>query len=122
VGVALTIVAGSQTALLTGMRRIGDIARAQIGTAFLSTALGVAAIWWLDERGLVLFVLSVPLVGVVVSCLFVARLPRVRSPRTPLPLMVGQWKTMVRLGFAIMLAGVVEALGQLATRTIIQRE
>lgn len=121
VGVALTIAAGSQTALLTGMRRIGDIARAQIGTALLSTLFGVGAIWWLGERGLVPFVLSVPLLGFIVSFLFVARLPRVSSPRTPLPLMVGQWKTMVRLGFAIMLAGVVEALGQLATRTIIQR-
>src|SRR5690606_21305760 len=72
VGVALTIATGSQTALLTGMRRIGDIARAQIGTALLSTLFGVGAIWWLGERGLVPFVLSVPLLGFIVSFLFVA--------------------------------------------------
>lgn len=122
IGVALSVASGSQSALLTGMRRIGDIARSQITSAFLSTLLGVAAIAWLGEKGLVLFILSVPLVGFIVGHVFVARLPRVKTPRSSLPALAGQWKMMVRLGFAFMLAGLGGTLGQLAVRTLVQRD
>lgn len=122
IGVALTVASGSQSALLTGMRRIGDIARSQIASAFLSTLLGVGAIAWLGEKGLVLYILSVPFVGFIVGHVFVARLPKVTTPRPSLPALAGQWKVMVRLGFAFMLAGLAGILAQLAVRTLVQRE
>lgn len=122
IGVALSVASGSQSALLTGMRRIGDIARSQITSAFLSTLLGVGAIGWLGEKGLVLYLLSVPFVGFIVGHVFVARLPGVKTPRSSLPALAGQWKVMVRLGFAFMLAGLAGTLGQLAVRTLVQRD
>lgn len=122
VGVALSVASGSQGALLTGMRRIGDIARSQITSAFLSTLLGVGAIAWLGEKGLVLYILSVPLVGFIVGHVFVARLPGVETPRSPLTALAAQWQVMVRLGFAFMLAGLAGTLGQLAVRTMVQRD
>lgn len=122
IGVALTVATGSQSALLTGMRRIGDIARAQIISAVAATAIGIACIWWLGEWGVVLYILSGPLASFVVTHLFVARLPQTQSPGTSLSLLASQWKTMIRLGFAFMLAGVVVTLGQLAVRTLVQHE
>lgn len=122
IGVALTVASGAQSALLTGMRRISDIARSQITTAFLSTLLGVGAIVWLGEKGLVLYILSVPFVGFIVGHVFVARLPKVTTQRASLPALAGQWKMMVRLGFAFMLAGLAGTLGQLAVRTLVQRD
>lgn len=121
-GVTLSVASGSQSALLTGMRRIGDIARSQITTAFLSTLLGVGAIAWLGEKGLVLFILSVPLVGFIVGHVFVARLPGVKTARSSLHALAGQSKVMVRLGFAFMMAGLAGTLGQLAVRTMVQRD
>ena len=61
VGVALTVAAGSQTALLNGLRRIGDLARLQVATGLLATVLGVGAIMLWGEAGLIAFVLSAPL-------------------------------------------------------------
>lgn len=122
IGVALSVAASAQGALLAGMRRIGDIARAQITSAVLFAALGIAAISWLGEQGLLLYILVVPLISFVVSHIFVARLPSIQSPRTSLRTLLGQWQTMIRLGSAFMLAGLAAILGQLAVRTLVQRE
>lgn len=122
VGVALTIASGSQGALLTGMRRVGDIARVQVYSAFMAAALGIGAIWLLGEAGLLLFILAGPLSGFVIGHLYVARLPKIQTPAVPLAVLAGQWKTMARLGTAFMVAGLVGVLGQLAVRTLVQRE
>jgi PST family polysaccharide transporter len=122
VGVAFSVASGSQSALLTGMRRIGDIARSQITSAFLSTLLGVGVITWLGEKGLVLYLISVPFVSFAVGHVFVARIPGVKTPRSSLSALGGQWKVMVRLGFAFMMAGLAGTLGQLVVRTLVQRD
>lgn len=121
-GVALTIVAGSQSAILAGMRRIGDIAQSQITTALFSTLLGVAAIGFLSERGLVLYILSIPFVSFVVSSIFVARIPKESSCRPSLAALAEQWNIMVRVGAAFMIAGLAGTLGQLMVRALVQRE
>jgi len=122
VGVALTVAAGSQGAMLTGMRRIGDYARVQVCTAAMSTVLGLAAIWSLGEAGLLLYILAGPLAAFVAGQFYLARLPKLQTPRTPLRLLGEQWKTMARLGMAFMVAGLVGMLGQLAVRTLVQQQ
>jgi len=122
VGVALTVVAGSQGALLTGMRRIGDFARVQVCTAVISTVLGLAAIWSLGEAGLLLYIVAGPLAAFVSSKYYIARLPKIQSPPVPFVLLAEQWKTMAQLGMAFMLAGLVGMLGQLAVRTMVQHQ
>ena len=44
-GVLLTLIAGSQTALLQGLRRIGDLARVSIISAFSGAALGILLVY-----------------------------------------------------------------------------
>lgn len=122
IGVALTVASGAQGALLTGMRRVGDIARVQVYSAVLTTVIGLVAIWRLGEAGLLLFILAAPFATLAVGHLYVAKLPKVQSPAAPLSVLVGQWKVMARLGCAFMLAGLVVMLGQLAVRTLVQRE
>jgi len=121
-GVALTIASWSQAALLIGMRMIGDVARVQVYSAILFTVLGIGAIWWLGEVGLLLFILAGPFAGFLISHLYVARLPPVSTPPVPLAALIGQWQTMARLGTAFMVASLVGVLGQLAVRTLVQRE
>ncbi len=122
VGVALTVASGSQGALLNGMRRIGDIARVSVLAALLSTALGVGALWLWGAGGVLVFVLATPLASFVMGHWYVSRLPPIQEPRTPLPQLAAQWKTLARLGSAFMVAGLVVVLGQLLLRVLIERE
>lgn len=120
VGVIFTVAAGSQGALLNGLRRVGDIARVSVSSAIFSTALGIGALWLWGARGLTVFVLSAPFASFVMGHLYVAQLPKVQTPRTSLSELMLQWRTLVRLGSAFMLAGVAITLGQLAVRTMVQ--
>ncbi len=121
-GVGLTVAAGSQGALLNGLRRIGDIARVSVWSSMMATVLGIGALWLWGTQGLMVFVLATPLASFLIGHAYVARLPKIRAPRTPLPDMMQQWRVMVRLGVAFMVAGVVVTAGQLAVRSMVQQE
>lgn len=121
-GVGLSVASGSQGALLNGLRRIGDIARVSIGSALLSTILGLGSIALWSEEGIIAFVLATPLASFAIGHIFVTRIPRIKSPRTPLTQLATQWRTLTRLGAAFMVAGLAGAVGQLAVRTMIQQE
>lgn len=122
IGVALTVAAGSQAALLTGLRRIGDVARVQVSSGLLGAILGVLAIWRWGAAGLLAMVLVAPAVTFLAGHWFVARLERPRGPATPLPKLAAEWRAMAALGVAFMLSGLVNTLGQLAVRTLVQRD
>jgi O-antigen/teichoic acid export membrane protein len=122
IGVALTVGAGSQTALLNGLRRIGDIARVSILSALLSAPLGIVALLWWGQAGIVIFVLATPICAFIFGHIFVLKLPKISTPPTPWPLLVAQWRTLARLGSAFMLAGVVATLAQLLVRTLVQKK
>ena len=120
--VALSVAAASQNALLKGMRRIGDLARLSVGSALLSTIAAIVALWWWGPSGIVLYVLAVPIASFLLGHWYVSRLPRVTGARAGWLQMSGQWRTMLRLGFAFMVAGLAGTVGQLAVRTLVQRE
>lgn len=122
IAVALSVAAASQNALLNGMRRIGDIARVSVGSAALSTVGAIGALWCLGSAGIVIFVLAAPFASFLFGHWYVARLPRVPQKATPISVMSAQWRAMLKLGFAFMVAGLASTIGQLAVRTLIQRE
>lgn len=121
-GVMLTVVTGTQGALLRGLRKTGDIARVSVYAALLASALGVTALLVWGEQGLLVFVLSAPFASFVIGQWYVAKLPLVDEHPTPLRVMAGQWKTLARLGAAFMVTGVVVTVGHLMVRTLIQRQ
>lgn len=121
-GVALTVAAGSQGALLTGLRRIGDLARINVGAGAIGAALGVLALWIWGAQGLIAMVLIAPVVTFLLGHLYVARLGPPAGPAIRLPEMSREWRVMATLGFAFMLSGLVTTLGHLASRTLVQRE
>lgn len=122
IGVALAVASGSQSALLNGLRRIGDLARISVGSALFSTVLGVGALLIWGEGGVLLFVLAAPLASFLIGHWYVAKLGRIQGPATPLFRLASQWGMMARLGFAFMISGLAVALGQLVVRTLVQRE
>ncbi len=121
-GVALTVAGSAQGALLNGLRHIGDLARASVYASALATLLGVVTLLLWREKGLIAYILLTPLAGFLLAHWYVARLPKVQSPPTPLHEIRRQWHTLARLGIAFMLAGLVGTLGQLAVRTMVQNQ
>ena len=120
--VALGVAAASQTALLNGMRRIGDLARVSVWSAVLSTIGAVAALWWWGHGGILAYVLAAPAASFIFGHWYVGRVPRVARAKARWRDMSGQWRTMLHLGFAFMVAGLAVTVGQLAVRALVQRE
>jgi O-antigen/teichoic acid export membrane protein len=121
-GVALTVAAGSQGALLSGLRRIGDLARVNVGAGAIGAILGVLAVWIWGDKGLIATVIVVPLATFLLGHLYVVRLGTPAGPLGGLTELSRELRVMVRLGFAFMLSGVFTTLGHLVARTLVQRE
>ena len=119
--VALSVASASQNALLNGMRRIGDIARVSLGSALLSSAIGIIALWLWGRAGIVAFIIAAPLASFVLGHWYVSRLPSTQG-RAQLREMAKEWSVMGRLGFAFMVAGLAGTAGQLVVRLLIQRD
>lgn len=122
IAVVLSVAAASQNALLNGMRRIGDIARVSVGSALLSTVGAILALWWWGRGGIVAYVLAAPVASFLLGHWYVSRLPRAAPAQARWPELSGQWRTMLQLGFAFMVAALAGTVGQLAVRTLVQRE
>lgn len=121
-GVTLLVGTVAQNGLLTGMRRIGDLARVSIASALLGTSMGVGALLLWGERALLAFVLLSPLATFLVGAWYVRRLPQPAVTRPRFGELAPQWRTLARLGFAFTLGSVVSTGGQLAVRSLVQRE
>jgi PST family polysaccharide transporter len=120
-GVLLTLVAGSQTALLQGLRRIGDLARVNVISASFGAAVGMLQVYWLGESGVLWFVLTAPAASTLAAAFYAARLPKPHAPHD-WQAIGGQWQAMLRLGIPLMAAGLLTLATQLAARSIIVRE
>lgn len=122
IGVALSVASGSQTALLNGLRRIGDLARLSIASGLFSTILGVGALLLMQENGLMIFVLSGPISSFILGHWFANRIGKLKVPATPITVLLQQWRSMAMLGMAFMVSGLVVTVGQLVVRTMVQRK
>ena len=120
-GVFFTLIAGSQTALLQGLRRIGDLARVNVISAFFAAVAGIALVYLLGQAGALWFVLVAPAISVLVASHYAARLPRPQTPRD-WQAISQQWQAMLKLGIPFMVAGLLTTGTQLAARAIILRE
>jgi PST family polysaccharide transporter len=120
--VGLAIASASQNALLNGLRRIGDLSRVSVYSGALSAVLGVAVLALWGRAGLLAFILIAPVASFVLGHWYVSRLPKVATVHVPFSELSAQWRTLARLGFAFMLAGLVMMLGQLLVRSLIQKE
>lgn len=120
-GVLFTVLAGTQTACLNGLRRVGDIAAITVLAAVVGTVLSVAALLLWGSGGLVAFVLAVPLATFIVGYLYMARLPGARGAGVPsLSSLMPQWRALARVGVGVTLAALVQAVGTLVIRALIQ--
>lgn len=121
VALALTVAAASQSALLNGLRRTGDIARVSVISSAVATAVGIGVLIIFGAHGLIAYVLISPMATFAVGHLYVARLPKMQTPTITLAELTRQWWGLVRLGAAFMLAGLASGVAQLIVRWLIER-
>lgn len=121
-GLSLTVMVGSQKALLTGLRRIGDVAKIAVASSVVSALVGISALYLWGKDGIVLFIISTPLVGFLISYSYVARLPKISGLVAKISAISSQSSALIRLGFSFMVASLSVLLGQLAVRSIVQHE
>lgn len=116
IAIQLTLLATAHTALLQGLRRIGDLGRVTVYGAAAGTIVGLTAVWIAGERGLIWFVLSQPLCNLIVARWYVGRLPSAAPKAPSLREIPSIWLPMARLGFAFMLGGLLTATTLLIVR------
>ncbi len=122
IGVALSVAAGSQTALLTGLHQIGNLVRAGVASSFLSTLLGISVLMIFGERGVIAFVLVTPVTSFILGHWYVRKLDPVRGAATPVAQLMAQWRIMIGLGVAFMMTGVISSFGELLVRILLKRD
>ncbi len=120
--VGLHILVGSQGGALNGLRRIGDQSRLSVFSAFFSSLIGIASLWLWGNAGIVAYVVSVPLVMVLVGQWYVAKLPKLKLFAVERAAVTEQGKAMLKLGAAFMLVSSIGYSGQLLVRSLIQNE
>jgi PST family polysaccharide transporter len=122
IAVLIGLLAAAQTALLQGLRKIGDLGRVTIFGGFVGTLTGLAAVWLLGERGLIWFILVQPLATVLIAVRYTQRLPKPTAKRPSLAETWEVWKPMAKLGAAFMLGGLATAATLLLVRGLISQE
>lgn len=117
--VLLTVLAGAQTAYLTGLQRIGEIGRLTVASGLLSTLVVIALLIRLEHEAIVPFVAALPATACVLGTVSILRLPR--QPKAPVPLrrLVLEGGALVRLGLGVVVASVGFGLAQLVLRSVV---
>lgn len=122
-GVTLLLGAASagQMALVQGIRRIGDIARANVYGAMINTVVAIALYAWLGTKGIVPVLVSTALVTLLISWCFAKRV-RVESVALSWRESVMGARQLAGLGMAFMWSGVMMAGLDIFIRALITRE
>jgi O-antigen/teichoic acid export membrane protein len=122
VAILLSLVLASQTAILRGLRRIGDLGRVTVLSALGGTIGGLIAVWLEGEAGLIWFLLVQPLVAVLITAFISRKLPRAVTPRLTSTDAFAAWKSMASLGVVFMIGGLAGAATLLFARSLIARD
>ncbi len=121
-GVTLLLgaVSGGQTALLQGVRRIGDLARIQVLAMLLNTGVAIGLYTWLGEEGIVPVLVATAAVSLACSWWF-ARRVALQPVQLPWQQTWRETRRFAKLGFAFMWSGLLLAGLDMFTRSLITR-
>jgi len=118
VTLVITSISSSQIALLQGLRQIGQMAKATIYGAFLSTFITLPLYWRFGIDGIVPGIILTALISLLVSWLF-ARKIKIEKPILSFTDKVkGGW-SMAQLGFLIVISGFIATATMYVVRAFI---
>jgi enterobacterial common antigen flippase len=121
VAVFLTILAGSQGALLQGMRRIADMARLTVLGSLLGTLVGIPTVYFFGIDGLVPTLIVVA-AGSLAASWWYSRRVSMAAPRLDIAEIAGEAAALLRLGLAFMASGLLVTGAAYLARTIVLRQ
>jgi len=121
-GVFLSLMLGSQTAVLQGLRKITELAKVKVIGALFATLAGLFIIWYFGVAGLPFFVIALPVLSFVVALFYSRQLPKLTSLSMSIKELKPQWKSLFSLGFAFMLTGLMGVGCQLLIRYILNQK
>jgi antigen flippase len=109
-GVTLLLgaISGGQTALLQGVRRIGDLARIQVVAMLLNTVVAIGLYTWLRAEGIVPVLVATAVVSLACSWWF-ARRVALQPVELPWRQTWRETRRLAKLGFAFMWSGLLLA-------------
>lgn len=119
--VGLTVGSTAQSAILTGLHRVGDIVRVNIATSVLGAVLSVIAVWILRQDGVLAVVLAPPVITYVVGYFYVRSLGPPKGQRPTLGEFMREWRSLAIIGFFTMSGVLIVQFGGLMIRTQVQR-
>lgn len=121
IAVAGTVLAATQSGVFQGIRRIGDMARTNIGGTFLGTLIAGAAVYAWREAGIIVAIVVLPLCIAAVGLLFLRKSPPAGS-RPSAAVAVREWRPLLHLGVGVVVTALLGTVAQLALRSIVLRE
>jgi PST family polysaccharide transporter len=122
---SLTVLFGTvseaQTALIQGMRRIGDLARLSILGGIFGTLFSIPLVYFFRERGVVYSIVCVAGMGVVTSWWYARK---VKVERVPMSYnqVYGEAAGLLKLGLVLMLCSIMPLAVAYAVRIIVQHK
>ena len=119
--VFFSVLAGAQTALLQGLRRVADLARVTVLGALFGSLTAVPTIYLLGEAGVVPALVLSAASGLGVSWWY-SRRHQQQAPAVSLPALVADAATLLKLGLAVMASGLLMTGAAYAVRTIVLRQ
>jgi PST family polysaccharide transporter len=122
-GITLLIsaISNGQLALLQGLRRIGDMARANVLGVLVSTGVSIALYAWLGQDGIVPVLVTSALISLGFSYWFSRRVAVLPVPVSWRETVAGT-RRLAGLGVAFMWSGVLTAGLDMLTRAVITRQ
>jgi len=109
VAVLFQLISSGQTALIQGMRRIGDLAKMGVLGALFGTLMSIPLVYYFRENGVVLSLIAVAAMTIVTSWWY-SRKIQVEVPSMTFRQVSQEVTALLKLGFAFMISGLV-ALG-----------
>ncbi|TWU32601.1 O-antigen translocase [Novipirellula artificiosorum] len=114
-------IAGGQSAIIQGTRRIGDLARMRVLSAVGSTVVAVGFYVWMGIDGIIPALLAIGAITLAVSTYFAQRVP-IQKSSIPLRESLRQARGLLNLGLAFVWSGLMATLVAYLTRVWIAAE
>lgn len=116
-----SVVAGSQGALLQGMRRIADMAKIAVIGGVLGTAIGIPMVYAFGEAGLAPTLVVMAAITLLTSWWYSRRIS-VSAASIDLATVRSESASLIKLGMAFMVSGLLMSGAAYAARTIVLRK
>jgi enterobacterial common antigen flippase len=113
-------VSAGQTALIQGMRRIGDLAKVSIFGAVLGTAVSIPVVYIMGERGIAAYLIMVSAMSFLASWWYSSRIDVVVAEMSWRE-SFAEARPLLKLGLALMLGSLMAAGTQYLLRVIVVR-